>query len=77
MRLRGAWNRPSPAGDRQPSESRRQPHNHPRGCGRPSRPAMLTLSRPFLVVGCGGPLALAGAKGAGFFCANPREIAPE
>ena len=27
---------------------------------------------PFLVVGCGGPLALAGAKGADFFGANPR-----
>ena len=28
-------------------------------------------SRPFLAVGCGGPLALAGAKPR-FFCANPR-----
>ena len=34
---------------------------------------LLTQSRPSLVVGRGGPLALAGAKGGpGFFCANPR-----
>ena len=81
MRLRGLGHLPRVRGREEAfppseaavaSESGRQTHNHPRGCGRPYRPAMLTQSRPFLAVGCGGPLALAGAKGADFFGANPR-----
>ena len=75
MRLRGLGHIPRVRGGG-PSESGRQPHNHPRGCGRTYRPAMLTLSRPFLVVGFGGPEALAGAKGPGFFCVNPTGCGP-
>ena len=34
--------------------------------------ARYTNPKSFLVVGSGGPVALAGAKGPGFFCVNPR-----
>ncbi len=39
-----------PSGERRPSESGRQPHNHPCGCGRSSRPAMLRPHSPKTIV---------------------------